>query len=51
MMLRHSLSLETEADAIEQAVDRVISAGNRTTDLGGSLKTTEMTDKVLAELA
>lgn len=51
MMLRHSLSLETEADAIEQAVDRVISAGYRTTDLGGSLKTTDMTDKVLAELA
>ena len=51
MMLRHSLSLENEAAAIEQAVDRVISAGYRTTDLGGSLKTTEMTDKVLAELA
>ena len=50
MLLRHSLSLEAEAKAIEDAVERVISAGHRTVDLGGELKTKEMTAEVLAEM-
>jgi 3-isopropylmalate dehydrogenase len=33
MMLRHSFSLEREAQAIEAAVERVIDAGYRTEDL------------------
>ena len=33
MLLRHSLSLSAEADAVEQAVSRVLSDGLRTADL------------------
>jgi 3-isopropylmalate dehydrogenase len=36
MLLRHSLGLESEARAVERAVDAVISAGARTGDMGGS---------------
>jgi 3-isopropylmalate dehydrogenase len=54
MMLRYSFALADEADAIEQAVDRVLAAGWRTADLahGGAppLTTKEMTQKILAEL-
>jgi isocitrate/isopropylmalate dehydrogenase len=39
--------LETEAVAIEAAVDNAISAGTRTTDLGGKVSTEEMTQAVL----
>jgi 3-isopropylmalate dehydrogenase len=35
LLLRYSLKLEEEAQAIEKAVDVVITAGCRTTDLGG----------------
>ena len=34
MMLRHSLGLETEASAVEQAVDGVLAEGYRTLDIG-----------------
>ena len=54
MLLRHSLKLETEAAAIEQAVDRVLAKGHRTADLaagGKSIGTTEMGALVLDELA
>ncbi|MBC8114561.1 MAG: 3-isopropylmalate dehydrogenase [Candidatus Saccharimonas sp.] len=53
MLLRHSLKLEAEAAAIEQAVDRVLAKGHRTADLaagGQSIGTTEMGALVLAEL-
>jgi len=54
MMLRHSLGLETEAAAVENAVDLVLSAGHRTVDLAKpgepSLNTAEMTQLILAAL-
>ncbi|MDS4058654.1 MAG: isocitrate/isopropylmalate family dehydrogenase, partial [Candidatus Contendobacter sp.] len=50
MLLRHSLGLETEAAAIEQAVDETISAGARTADLGGKLTTTQMADEIIRRL-
>ena len=53
MLLRHSLKLEAEAVAIEQAVDRVLAKGHRTADLaagGPSIGTTEMGALVLTEL-
>ena len=53
MLLRHSLQLETEAVAIERAVDRVLAKGHRTADLsagGASVGTAAMGSLVLAEL-
>jgi 3-isopropylmalate dehydrogenase len=50
LLLRHSLHLESEASALEAAVDAAITAGCRTADLGGALTTTEMTDEVIARL-
>ncbi len=54
MLLRHSLGLEAEAAAIEQAVDTVLSAGHRTADIAQpgdrALSTEEMTGRVIAEL-
>lgn len=47
LLLRHSLSLETEAVALEQAVEQAISDGCRTADLGGSLSTQQMTDEII----
>ncbi|MBQ7354447.1 MAG: 3-isopropylmalate dehydrogenase [Clostridia bacterium] len=56
MMLRYAFSLETEARAIEKAVDDVLVAGYRTGDILGAstatpLSCTEMTDKIIAALA
>ncbi len=55
MLLRHSLSMEEEAVAIEKAVDAVLAAGHRTKDLAKenevALGTIEMGEKVLAELS
>jgi len=50
MMLRHGLGLETEAAAIESAVDRALAAGLRTRDLGGSAGTSDATQAVLSYL-
>ena len=50
LMLRYSLKLEEEAQAIEKAVDAAITNGARTTDLGGQLTTRQMTDEVLKYL-
>lgn len=50
LLLRYSLKLESEAEQIETAVERVLSAGKRTADLGGKLTTREMTAAVLAEI-
>jgi 3-isopropylmalate dehydrogenase len=50
LLLRHSLGLEREAAAIEEAVDRAISEGCRTRDLGGRLTTSAMTDEIVSRL-
>ncbi|WP_366055653.1 3-isopropylmalate dehydrogenase [Gimesia sp.] len=53
MLLRHSLNLETEATAVEEAVARVLAAGHRTADIaagGKSISTVEMGDCVIQEL-
>ncbi len=50
LMLRHSFKLEAEAAAVESAVDRVITAGARTADLGGTLSTRQMTEEILKNL-
>lgn len=47
MMLRHSFGLETEAAALERAVDQAIADGCRTADLGGSLTTRQMADEII----
>ncbi len=51
MMLRYTAHLEDEARAIEQAVRRVLIAGHRTLDLGGTATTTGLGDRVLDALA
>lgn len=54
MLLRYSLELETEATAIETAIDAVLADGLRTGDIAGkgqaSVGTVEFTDAVLAKL-
>ncbi len=50
MMLRHSLGLEAEAVAVEEAVATVLREGGRTRDLGGSLSTQEVGARVSAAL-
>ncbi len=55
MMLRYSFGLSAEADAVEEAVDRVLEKGFRTADILGDsadmpLTCTEITEKVLEEL-
>jgi 3-isopropylmalate dehydrogenase len=50
MLLRHSLALEAEAAAIEKAVDETITAGARTSDLGGKLTTRQMADEIISRL-
>jgi len=50
MMMRYSLGLNEEAEAIENAVESVLSAGHRTTDLAAGseilLNTKEMTELI-----
>ena len=50
MMLRHGLGLESEAAAVESAVERALDAGLRTPDLGGEAGTSEATKAVLDNL-
>jgi 3-isopropylmalate dehydrogenase len=54
MLLRHSLGLDQEAAAIERAVDAVLAAGYRTSDLArpgeSTVKTAAMGDAVVAAL-
>lgn len=53
MLLRHSLNLDEEANAIENAVQKVLDSGLRTADLGGggpSVSTTRMTEAVIAAI-
>jgi 3-isopropylmalate dehydrogenase len=55
MLLRHSLGLTTEADALEAAVGRALERGARTPDIAQPgekvLSTREAGDAVLAELS
>lgn len=55
MMLRHSLGLETEAEAVEEAVSQVLEAGYRTRDIMQEGKrlvgTREMGNAVAAQVA
>lgn len=54
LLLRYSLGLETEAAAIEQAVESVIDSGARTADIaprgGEYISTDEFTEAILAAL-
>jgi 3-isopropylmalate dehydrogenase len=49
-LLRYSLKLEQEAAAIETAVEQTIAAGCLTADLGGSARTTDMTNEIIKNL-
>jgi 3-isopropylmalate dehydrogenase len=50
LLLRHGLTLESEAGALESAVDKALDQGLRTRDLGGTASTAEATEAVLAAL-
>jgi 3-isopropylmalate dehydrogenase len=50
LMLRHALGMESEAAAVESAVDRALAEGLRTPDLGGSATTAQATRAVLKNL-
>ena len=50
LLLRHGLALESEATALESAVDKALDQGLRTRDLGGTASTAEATAAVLAAL-
>ena len=54
MLLRHSLGLAEEADAVEQAIASVIADGGRTADIAIAgepvMTTSEMTEAILAQL-
>jgi 3-isopropylmalate dehydrogenase len=50
MLLRHGLGLESEATAVESAVERALDAGLRTADLGGDAGTEQATKAVLDNL-
>jgi 3-isopropylmalate dehydrogenase len=50
LMLRHGFGMESEAAAIESAVDRALADGLRTPDLGGDAGTAQATQAVLQHL-
>ncbi|MBN1537449.1 MAG: 3-isopropylmalate dehydrogenase [Anaerolineales bacterium] len=50
LLLRYSLGLETEAVVLEQAVERTLSGGKRTPDLGGDCNTHQFTQEVMKNL-
>jgi 3-isopropylmalate dehydrogenase len=50
LMLRHGFGMESEAAAVESAVDRALADGLRTPDLGGEAGTAEATQAVLKHL-
>jgi 3-isopropylmalate dehydrogenase len=50
LMLRHGLTREEQAAAVELAVDRALEGGMRPRDLGGNATTAEATEAVLKEL-
>ncbi len=50
LMLRHGLGLESEAAAVESAVEAALDAGLRTPDLGGEASTAQATAAVMSNL-
>jgi 3-isopropylmalate dehydrogenase len=50
MLLRHGLGLESEAAAVESAVQRALASGLRTPDLGGEATTSQTTRAVLENI-
>ncbi|MEP7187219.1 MAG: 3-isopropylmalate dehydrogenase [Rhodanobacter sp.] len=50
LLLRHSLGMETEAMAVEAAVERVLRVGPHTRDIGGQAGTDAVLNAVLAAL-
>ncbi len=50
MMLRHTLNMNAEADAVDRALEQAITGGIRTRDLGGTATTRELGDAVLTAL-
>jgi 3-isopropylmalate dehydrogenase len=54
LLLRHSLGLHAEADAVEAAIDAAIRDGARTADIAtpgtDAVSTTTMTDRIIAKL-
>lgn len=50
MLLRYSLDMSAEADAIDAAVDTALQDGVRSRDLGGNASTSDVGDAVLARL-
>jgi 3-isopropylmalate dehydrogenase len=50
LMLRYGLELPDEAQILERAVTKTVKAGIRTTDLGGSATTSQVTEAVLSNL-
>jgi 3-isopropylmalate dehydrogenase len=54
MMLRHSLELDEEADAVERAIAAAIAAGARTADIAAAgdntISTSDMTDEIIRSL-
>jgi 3-isopropylmalate dehydrogenase len=50
LLLRYSLKLNQEAEAVEAAVHQAITDGARTADLGGALTTRQMTDEIIKHL-
>jgi 3-isopropylmalate dehydrogenase len=51
LMLRHGLGLESEAAAVESAVESALAGGLRTPDLGGEANTEQATKAVLEKIA
>jgi 3-isopropylmalate dehydrogenase len=50
LMLRYGLDLPDEAQILERAVTKTVKAGIRTSDLGGSATTSQVTEAVLSNL-
>jgi len=50
LLLRHGLGLESEAAAVESAVEGALDSGLRTADLGGTVGTAQATRAVLEHL-
>jgi 3-isopropylmalate dehydrogenase len=55
LLLRHSLGLDDEANAVEAAIGRAIAGGARTADIAAgdesSITTTGMTDLIISEMS
>jgi 3-isopropylmalate dehydrogenase len=50
MMLRHGFAIESQASALESAIDRALEDGLRTPDLGGDATTEDAVEAVLSNL-